>query len=156
MMHIIRKTVGFTLIEILVVIAIIGIITAITIPQLSGVQQRQVARHHVEMIETFFFDARARTLSSQELSSYGIVLSQDSIGVFQGTSYAVGGDLIDQFEFESGFSLSSINLNSGDSFSFARLSGAVTNTGSFTLSSADGTIEYVFTVTPTGLLERSP
>ncbi len=146
---------GFTLIEILIVIAIIGIITAITIPQLSGVEQRQVARFHIEMIESLFFEARTKTLSSEELSSYGIALDTESIILFQGDSYTGSND-IEEFVFESGFELSSIDLNSGDDFSFARLSGAVSNPGQFTLSSADGTIEYIFTVTSTGLLERSP
>jgi len=146
---------GFTLIEILIVIAIMGIITAITIPQLSGVEQRQVARYHIEMIESLFFEARTKTVSSQELSSYGIALNTESIILFRGESHTEENS-IEEFVFESGFIISSIDLNSGNDFSFARMSGAVANPGQFTLSSSDGTIEYIFTVTSTGLLERSP
>ena len=61
---------GFSLIEVLIVIAVLAVIATVVLPQFSKVRENQVLKSGVEDILSSLDKARANTLSSLHSSSY--------------------------------------------------------------------------------------
>ena len=146
---------GFTVIEILITLAILGILLAIVLPSLSNMRTSQAAQTHVEHIDTFFSEARTRTVSSQNLSRHGVNLSSSRIVLFEGETYSTGDPFITEFRFEPGFSIHEVSVGGGWNVVFDRLTGGTANAGWFTFGTSDGDIMYTISIEPTGVLDIS-
>lgn len=69
---------GFTLIEIAIVIAIVGILAGFAVSGLSAYQQRQDARGHAQRLQNLF--AEARDLAMKEGNNYFILFDTPGTG----------------------------------------------------------------------------
>ncbi len=69
---------GFTLIEIAIVIAIVGILAGFAVSGLSAYQQRQDARGHTQRLQNLF--AEARDLAMKEGNNYFILFDTPGTG----------------------------------------------------------------------------
>jgi len=93
-----RKNEGFTLIELMIVIAIIGILAAIAIPQFSAYRQRSYnaaaeadLRNAATAQEAYYVDAQKYVADPNNLigTTYGLFLSQGVAigGALSGSQY---------------------------------------------------------------------
>jgi prepilin-type N-terminal cleavage/methylation domain-containing protein len=125
---------GFTLIEILLVIAILVILVSVTLPKFAEMRAHQVLRAAVEDITSVLNKARSQTLASLESSEYGVHFEADSVTIFKGDTYSVSDPDNQVIDIVSPASISSISLTGGTSnIYFARLTGAPSATGSVTV-----------------------
>jgi Tfp pilus assembly protein FimT len=143
---------GISALEILVVLAILGIIFAIVIPQFSKGREQAVLKSAVADTLSSIDKARAETLGSLDSSSYGVHFELDKVIIFKGTVYSPGDSHNEIVDIVAPATISNVTLNgiSGTSgeFYFNRLSGVPSKTGTLTLSSVS--YSKIITVSATG------
>lgn len=131
---------GATAIEILVVIAVLGIIFSIALPQFSKIRENQALKTAIGDVLSSLNKARSQTLASVDSSSYGVHFESDKVIIFKGTVFSdVAGDN-ETINIISPVTISDIALTGGGAdLYFNRLSGAPSATGSVVVSSANFT-----------------
>lgn len=146
---------GFSLLEILVVIAIAATLFTIVANVFSSYEKQQALDKDAEKIRSFLLEARGRTLSSRELSSYGVHFETSRTVLFRGSSYSASdpGNLSQPLRSE--VEISNIALGGGGSdVIFARLTGATTGAGTVTLRLKSDTSQMrIITIRGTGVVE---
>ena len=143
---------GFTLLEAIIVIAIIGIITAIAIPQLSKVKNVQIMKSSSEDIVSVLNKARSETLASLNSLQYGVHFETNRIIIFSGTVYNSNTASNEIINISLPATISNISLTDGATdFYFNRLSGTASKTGTVTVSiSSDASLTKIITISATG------
>lgn len=134
------KNKGFSLIEMIILMSIIGILSAVVISNLSGFKKQQALKNTTEDVVALLNEARNSTISSKNSANYGVRLESNKATLFQGTIFSSNSSN-KQINFDSTISLSSASLHGGgDSIYFDKITGA---------TSKYGTITLVITSTPT-------
>ena len=140
---------GITALELLFVVAVIGIIVAIAAPQFLKMKQNQVLKNTTEDIFSVINKARSQTLASLNSSEYGVHFQSDKIIIFKGKNFVANDANNEITTIVSPATISSINLAGGaSSFYFNRLSGMPSISGTVTVSVS--AVSKVITVSPTG------
>ena len=131
---------GITAVELLVVIAVLGIIFSITIPQFSKIRENQVLKSAISDILSSLNKAQSQTLASLNSSSYGVHFQSDKVIIFKGTAFS-DSDLNNEIiNIISPATISNIMLTEGsENIYFNRLSGVPSVTGSIVISSTNFT-----------------
>lgn len=129
---------GISIIEILIVIAVLGIIFAIVLPQFSKMRENQVLKNGVGDVLSAIDKARAQTLSSLNSFSYGVHFEAGKVIIFKDESFISIDANNETINIIAPASISNVYLDgvstvSGE-FYFNRLSGTPSKTGSVTLS----------------------
>ncbi len=144
---------GFTLIEILIVVSLFVVMSAIVAISLSRYTQTQALAGVAVAIVSSLEDARSRTLSSRGGSQYGVHLEDGSLTLFKGETYAAGNadNEVTPLDPRAHITLS---INGGGSdVVFERLSGETNDYGTITVALAsDATVFKTITLQRTGLL----
>ncbi len=141
---------GITIVELLVVIAVLGIIFSITLPQFSKIRENQVLKNGVTEILSSISKARSQTLSSLQSSEYGVHFQPDKVIIFKGVVFDVGATNNETIDIISPATISSIVIDGGGSdIYFNRLSGSPSKTGTVTVSSAN--YSKIITISATGM-----
>ncbi len=96
MLNLLKKKVGFTLIEMLLVMALMGIILALTTPIYSLFQTKNDLDLATESIKTALY--RAQTLSRNMTGdgTWGVYIQNEDIILFKGTSYSLSDPNFDE------------------------------------------------------------
>ena len=119
---------GITALELLVIVAVLGVIFSIVIPQFSKTRELQVLKSATSDILSSLNKAQSRTLASVNSSSYGVHLQSDKIIIFKGTVFSVGDANNETINIVTPASISNVTLSGVGSTSgniyFNRLSGA--------------------------------
>jgi len=130
---------GITLIEILIVLAGMGILFAIIVPQFSQIRENQVLKTAVADVLSTVDKARSQTLASKDSSEYGVHFQSDKVIIFKGIIFSdidpnnVITDIILPANI-SNVTLGGISDVSGDMY-FNRIYGAPNTNGTITISS---------------------
>jgi prepilin-type N-terminal cleavage/methylation domain-containing protein len=129
---------GITIIELLVVLAVLGIIFSIVVPQFSKMRENQVLKSGVQDILSSLDKARSQTLASLNSSEYGVRFESDRIIIFKGDAFSPNTIDNETINIVTPASISSVTLNlvsgiSGEMY-FNRLSGSPSKTGTVTIS----------------------
>ncbi len=126
---------GFTLIEMLVVIAVIGIIALVVMPSFSTMRQRAVLKSATSDVLSALDKARSQTLASVNSSEYGVHFQSDKVVIFKGTVYSAVDANNENILIASPATISTITLSGGGSdVYFNRLTGAPNKTGTVVVS----------------------
>lgn len=146
------KKTGISLIEILVVIAVLGTLVAVVSSQFSKTRERQVLKTATSDVLSSLNKARTMTLSSVLSSSYGVHFESDEVIIFSGTVFSAGAGGNESILFTSPAEISNVTLNassgsSGEIF-FNRLSGDPSKSGTVTISTPN--FSNIITISATG------
>lgn len=143
---------GITAIEILLVVAIIGILALIVFPQFSKIRENQILKNTVEDIASTLHNAQSQSLASIDSSEYGVHFQSDKIIVFKGLSFSEGTldnkitNIISPVSI-SNVTLGGVSSTSGDLY-FERLSGVPSKIGTITVLSPS--TSKIITISITG------
>lgn len=138
--------------EILVVVAVLGIIFSITLPQFSKVRENQVLKNAVSDVLSSLNKAQSKTLASLDSSSYGVHFDSDKVIIFKGTTFSSGNVNNETINIVSPAIISSVTLlpSGGVDLYFNRLSGTPNVTGEIVVSSTN--YWKVVTISGTGAI----
>ena len=148
---------GITFLEVIITIAIIGIIVAVVLPQFSKMKQLQALKNAGEDVISSFNKAKAQTLASLNSSEYGVHFQSDRIIIFKGSVFNAGDSNNETISIILPAMISNIALTGGavDCY-FERLSGMPSKTGSVTVSiPSDANLNKIITVSATGSISMN-
>jgi prepilin-type N-terminal cleavage/methylation domain-containing protein len=149
-----RTTVrGFTLLEIVIVAAIVGIIAGISVVVLQNLHRSSALRVGGSEVYRALTDARSKTLSSDGDTVYGVRIASTSVTRFEGATYTPGNPTNEVYVFEAGVTATGTVVTSGTSIVFRRLTGQSSATGTVYVREADGTGTTTVIIHASGLVE---
>ena len=134
---------GITIIELLVVLAVLSVMVSIVLPQFSKMRENQVLKSGVQDILSSLDKARSQTLASLNSLQYGVRFEANKITIFPGTFFPANDPRNESINITSPASISNVTLNlvsgiPGEMY-FNRLSGSPSKTGTITVSSPNFT-----------------
>jgi len=132
-----EKKLSFTLVELLVIIAILLILIAIAIPNLRFFQKESDLENSAQEIINTLRLAQNKTLASEGASQYGVyfdnLTSPNQYTLFKGASYASRNSSFDEIhKLPSSVEISEINLG-GSEVAFVRVTGIASQSGKISL-----------------------
>ncbi len=134
-----RKTLGFTLIEMLLSVAVIGIIAAISAPVYQSFQNRNNIDIAAASVAQSLRRAEVLATAVDGDSNWGVDIRSGSITLFKGSSYA-GRDTT----FDEVYDMPTSIVPSGlAQVVFARFSGVPQTTGTITLTNSNAEIRTI-------------
>lgn len=143
---------GINSIELLVVLAVLGVIFAIILPQFSKTREQQMLKNGVENTISAIDKAKTETLSSLNSSEYGVHFQADKVIIFKGKSFVPNTPDNENINITSPASISNVTLGGVNDFSgeiyFNRLSGAPSAFGTVTISTPS--YSKLITISATG------
>ncbi|MDD5720884.1 MAG: type II secretion system protein [Candidatus Pacebacteria bacterium] len=141
---------GITIIELLVVLAVLGIIFSVVIPQFSKMRENQVLKSGVSDTLSSIDKARGETLASLNSSSYGVHFQSDKVIIFKGTDFSTRDTTKDEtISIATPAIISSGTLTLPVDIYFNRLSGSPSKTGTITISTP--VYSKIITISATGV-----
>ncbi len=145
---------GFTLVEILVVIAIIGIISAIVLSSFSVFKSAQGVDKDTETIVELLRQARSQTLISKNATTYGVHFASTTVTLFAGSIYSAWNASNQVFNLVNADTVMNVTLTGGGmDVVFSRLTGETSQNGTIVVSSNANGRSRTITIYKTGLIE---
>lgn len=146
---------GFTLVEVLVVLGVVLLLTAIVVPSLARVRQQQALQNTTNGIIALITSARTKTLSGADNTVHSVKFETTRAIIFKGTTYMNGASDNQVYTYESPVVMSTPTLSGGGSvLMFDRLRGTTATHGTLQLQLPNGTTRTI-TVTETGSISRN-
>lgn len=153
-MTFLKKNSGISIIEIILVLAVVALMFAIIVPSLISFRKNQAIQNSTNALVSLLEEARAKTLASYNNTFYSVFVDTDRATIFDGSSYSSTDSLNKVVFYESPIILQSISLNGGGSnISFERLKGTTTNYGTIILQIPSGSSKTI-TVSASGIVTR--
>jgi len=144
---------GITALELLLVVAVLGAVFSIVIPQFSKIRELQTLKSGAADILSSINKARSQTLSSLNSLEYGVHFEIAQIIIFQGVNFSTNDINNEIINVISPASISNVTFDSISGVSgeiyFNRLSGNPNRTGTVTLSTAN--FSKIITISATGV-----
>ena len=130
---------GFTIIELIIVIAIIGILTGISVPFYNALVAKNEAVVAADITVRSLRRAQMISQASEQDSTWGVKVAAGSITVFKGASYAARDTTYDEdFSISDGITTSGI-----DEIVYAKLTGLPNVSGNIVFTSVIDETETV-------------
>ena len=143
---------GLTLIEILLALAIVGIVSAVGMSALSNANKNQALTLESEKVLSLLSRARSETLAAKDSSAFGVHFETSKAVLFKGPTYGAGASGNDIQALSDLVTISSISLSGGTSdVVFQKLTGAASASGTIRLSLlSNASASTTITIAPTG------
>ncbi len=139
---------------IIVIVAVIGLLTAVILPPLNTARSKQSLNGAVDDVVSILVTARSQTLASYNSHNYGVHIASGSVTMYTGPTYSSGaiGNVVKSFD--TGITASSISLAGGGvNVLFDRLKGSTSQYGTIVVHTAGaGSYSKTITVGSTGLV----
>lgn len=153
------KNKGISVIEILIVVSIIAVISAIIIPGFSEFRNQQELKNTTEDVLSLLNEARNNTISSKNSTTYGVHFESDKAVLFQGI-YVFNSPSNKQINFDSPIAIplsGGINLSGGGSdVLFSRITGDTEQDGNIVIRATnDVTKQKVITINKVGVISTN-
>lgn len=155
------KNKGISIIEVLVVISILSIISAIVVPRLSGFRNQQVLKNTTEDIVSLLNEARNNTISSKDSTNYGVHFESDKVILFRGLSFD-SSTVNKEIKLDSSVTIPEevgINLqNGGGDIIFERITGDTVNDEYGTIviqSTKDENAQNIISISKIGIIDSN-
>jgi prepilin-type N-terminal cleavage/methylation domain-containing protein len=147
---------GITLIEIIVALSIVAIVASIVLFSLTDFKKKQALEKSRSLIVSAISEARSKSVSSVNMSDYGIHIETNQLVLYKG-SYVAGGAGNKEYNLDIDTQISSILLSGGSSdVLFKRLTGEASQSGTIIVSlKNDSTQNKTITIYSTGLIESN-
>lgn len=150
---------GISFFELIIVVAIIGIIVAVSIPSFSSFRNRQVVRNTAEDVVTLLNQARNDTLLSKSSTYYSVHIESSRAVLFTGGTFDTNAASNKVVAFDALVTApsGSITLNNGGvDVKFDRLTGDTSNYGTIQVNLiSDSTIKKIITVNKLGVVSAN-
>lgn len=153
---------GFALIELLVVVIILVVLMAITIPSMISFQKTPQLNNSFEEVVNALRVAQNKTISSEENSQYGVYFNTATVPhqyiLFKGASYALRDSAYDQVKSISNLSeFYDINTGGGNQIVFDKLTGFTANFGNVSLRLKEDTSQTkIIYIDNSGIISAAP
>ena len=145
---------GLTAIEFLVGFAIIAFLTSFIWYAFSSFRDAGALDEASAAVLSLLRDARARTLSSQGNTTYGVHFEETKAVLFSGAAYNSADASNEPYIFSTSVKISAINLGGPADVIFQRLTGAASASGTITLQSKkDSSRTKTITILATGNIQ---
>lgn len=147
-MRLSSKSQGFTLLELLICISIIGILTALSTPVYESFARRNDLDLTTETVVSMLRRAQTYATAVDENSSWGVELQATTITLFKGSSFGARDTLFDETLGVPG----SVTMGGLGEVRFAVFTGLPSATGNVTLTSNTSDVRTI-TVNAKGLVD---
>ncbi len=145
---------GLSTLELLLVIAVIGIILAIIIPSLISFRKNQAIQNTTNAIVSLLEEARTKTLASYNNTFYSVHFDTSSATLFVGGTYSSSDATNKVLPYDSPVVLQSTSLSGGGAdIKFDRLKGTTSQYGTIMVQIPSGTSRTI-TVSAGGVITR--
>lgn len=148
-----NATQGFSLLELLIVFALVGILTIISVAIFERMYKNSVLRAAQSEVYNALVSARARTLASENDTVYGVRLASTSVTRFIGSTFVSGTSTNQTYAFEGEITATGTIVSSSTPLVFTRLTGQSNIEGTIYLRTFGGTETSTVTVHKSGLIE---
>ncbi len=149
---------GFTLLEVIIIIIIIGIISSIILVSLSSFKNEQILKNTSIDVVSLLNKARQNTLSSINSKNYGVHFETNKMVLFGGQSYSQL-DISNEIVIFSPAilipSLNGLNIGGGSDVIFDRLTGETIGGTIILQLSSDNTKMKIITISKTGIISSN-
>jgi len=149
-----EKTKGVTILEIILVLAVLMIVSTLTLQGLSSYRYSQALSSETTQVLSFLNKARTETLSSKEDQGYGVRINGDRIILFPGLVFSSSTPGNEEHILNSSIEISNLSLAGGGlDIIFERLTGESQNYGTFRLILQSDPLQYrIISVKQTGFI----
>lgn len=141
--------------EVLVIIAVIGILISVALPQFSKIKENQVLKNGVSDILSSIDKARSQTLASLNSSPYGVHFQSDRVIIFTGTTFSAGASGNETISIVTPASITNVAIGgvSGTTGTmyFNRLSGSPSPSTVNTITISTSNFSKIITISATGV-----
>lgn len=151
----IKASRAFGIVEMIVVIAIISIVAAISLQSFISANKAQALEKDAETVKAVFERARSLTLSSYDRQQYGVHIQTDRVVLFNGVAYDPSASTNITEKLSSMTAISSFSIQGGGSnVIFKKLTGKTDNYGTLSISLiSDPAKVNVITINATGIVQ---
>lgn len=150
---------GITMLEILIVIAIITIISTIVVLNLSSFRNERAVRNTTEDVISLLNEARNNTISSLNSLNYAVHFDEDKATLFSGVTFDENNSDNKILDFEQSVAIPNggISLNGGgDDVIFEKITGNTDNYGTITIQvGSDASLSQVININKLGVISKN-
>ncbi len=144
---------GVTIVELLIIFAVLGVLLLVVAPQFSAMKQRVVLNSTTEEVLSALDKARARTLASEDSSEYGVRFESTQLVIFKGTIYSALSAENEVIALTAPATITNVTLNGASGaigeLYFNRIYGSPSKSGTVIISVES--LSKTITINPVGI-----
>lgn len=136
---------GFTIVELIIVFAVIALLMALIIPTLNKFREEQALRNAGEDILSLLNEARFDTQASLNSSNYSVYIESNQATYFVGSTYSSTASTNKRITFNSAVTVPSSGISlagGGSTITFNRLAGDTANYGTIRIQLVSDSSRY--------------